>query len=71
MFSRESHYVETYPWLPWTEPVVVETPTARTDFACRLCIAITGITGADVPNCPKTREEFDKHMLETHGVSHE
>lgn len=66
--SMEQVFETTCPWIPWRQPVTVETPSARTDFACRFCIAMLGLRGEDVGKLPATREEFDRHMASNHPL---
>jgi hypothetical protein len=69
MNAAEAHYQEQIPWIDWLSPVAVETAGARTEFGCRFCIAIFGLKGEDVQFLPTTREDFDRHMREQHGVT--
>ncbi len=64
--NTEAQLEDAYPWIPWRDPVTVQTPAAGTEFGCRFCIAIFGLKGEEVPMLPKTREEFDTHMKEMH-----
>lgn len=62
-----SQLFERYPFVPWREPLPVQTEDAC-GFGCRICIALRGLKGADVGELPQTMEEFALHMKTAHGL---
>lgn len=66
----EAELMRTFPHIAWRTPV----PTALlgsqdTRLACRLCIGMKGLKSTEIPDLPKTPEQFAKHMAFTHQLS--
>lgn len=58
------------PSISWRTPIRISVSgLPGTDFGCRFCIARHGLTAADTPGHPQSREEFDRHLAETHGMA--
>lgn len=54
------------PEIPWRTPIVLHR------FCCRVCIALKGLDIAVREGaCPPSREEYEKHMADEHGVTAE
>jgi hypothetical protein len=67
--TREQVLVALFPVIPWCEPVPVQTPDGAGGYACRFCIALNGIKGADVAALPKTTDWFASHLRTVHGFT--
>lgn len=52
------------------EPIKIILTTAPNEerWGCRICIARHGLSGANIPGLPSTREEFEQHRKEKHGA---
>lgn len=61
----EAELEQTFPEIPWREPLPVTTPGAS-GLACRFCIALYGLKGSNVGRLPQTAEEFAEHMEALH-----
>lgn len=68
--SRETELQESAPWIRWREPIRISMIATPEDvrFGCRFCIAIKGITGPKIVELPRTREEFENHMIVEHPL---
>lgn len=60
--------VRLYPHIPWYEPVLIHRTDGVTRFGCRICIALEGLGGKDVPDLPETAEAWIEHMAVVHGA---
>jgi hypothetical protein len=56
-----------FPGFPWRTPLPIDTPSAS-GFACRVCLANTGIRGFEVAGLPQTQEEFERHWEKYHAA---
>lgn len=63
----ESDLERSFPWIDWTEPVLVSTFQGAHGFGCRYCIGMFGLKGREVKDLPKTEEEFNQHLSSKHG----
>lgn len=55
------------PWIDWREPVEVRLMGDDTaHYACRVCIAVVGMRGSDIPRLPTDPEEVRRHMARAH-----
>lgn len=50
-----------FPWIKWREPIRV-----NGRFACRICIARTGLKGTDVDALPKSLLVVESHIAREH-----
>ena len=65
----ESELLQRFPDMSWCKPVsMVLLGTDIERLACRICIALYGVRGEDIPALPKDREEFARHMTEKHNL---
>jgi hypothetical protein len=55
-----------FPSIPWLTPIPVRLFSGEHGFACRLCVARTGLKGAEVKSLPKTAEEVLAHIESVH-----
>jgi hypothetical protein len=61
--------VRLYPHIPWYEPVIIHrSDTGIERYGCRICIALDGLAGKDVPDLPETPDEWIEHMAIVHGA---
>jgi hypothetical protein len=58
-----------FPDIKWRTPLYTTLLGQKhTRLACRLCIAIHGITPADLLDMPRTTNDFAKHMAFEHNL---
>jgi len=61
---------QAYPFIEWTEPIVVtliDDPGVK-HYACRICIAEQGLRGNQVKSLPTDPEVVRQHIKEAHGT---
>lgn len=71
MHFREQDLERRFPSVPWKEPIALASlvPASKTtEFGCRYCIAMRGLTAPEITEHPKTAEEFRKHLKTEHDV---
>ncbi len=63
----EAELRRSYPEIKWDEPLPVTVPGVGRGLACRICIALQGLTGRDVPSLPQDARGFAEHLASAHG----
>lgn len=66
--TPEEKLEEMFPWINFREPVDVTVLGRETGMACRFCIGQFGLKGSEFRPF-KSRQEFDSHMLNVHGIA--
>jgi len=65
--ERERELERLYPTIAWREPVGVRLLNGSYHhYACRFCIALKGLYGADVPELPTDIEAVRQHISQEH-----
>lgn len=67
----EQDLYRTFPYIPWGKPQ----PIRRTDegpgiqhFMCRICTALHGLKGMDIPDLPTDPALVEEHIRKDHQV---
>lgn len=56
-----------FPEIPWSEPVRVTLFSGEGGYACRVCVALEGLKGIEVPELPDDPEAVRQHFAEAHA----
>lgn len=57
------------PWIEWDKPVQVDVTGKTRRFVCRFCIALHGLSAAQIDSTPfafATRDEANVHIKQAH-----
>jgi hypothetical protein len=57
-----------YPWVHWTEPILMHTFDGKKGLGCRICIATSGIKAPDIENLPASLEAHRDHLRKFHHL---
>ena len=57
---------QRYPAIPWREPMQVKVMGEPMRFACRVCIALSGLTSAQVRHQFTSEETIRQHIATVH-----
>lgn len=64
--ERAAKIMAIDPMIPWREPIKVSLTDGRSGYGCRICIALHGLKGADIPSLPTEPEPVEAHIREAH-----
>lgn len=65
-YDRAAKIMALAPMIPWCEPIKVSLTDGRSGYACRICIALHGLKGADIPSLPAEPAPVEAHIREAH-----
>jgi len=57
-----------HPNVAWRTPIVMrESPNGKEHYACRFCIAFSGLQGRTIASLPTDPDEVRRHIREAHS----
>lgn len=59
-------YEERYPEIEWREPIKISRSDSEWGWACRVCVAMAGLSGRDIPGLTRSRQEVYEHIKKEH-----
>ena len=57
---------QRYPWIMWREPLSVKVLGAPMRYACRVCIALSGLSATEVTDQFRCEETTRQHITAVH-----
>lgn len=58
---------QRWPWIEWREPLLVhQLNNVDAHWACRICIALRGLKGKEIPSLPRDPELVRAHIRKEH-----